>query len=238
MPNICSTLLLFIAVAQFASAQPAKPAQPTSGQTDIYHVSFFRSAPGKAAQLADDLKGRNAKAPMPGHFLLLRHQSGDDWDYASIEHLGPKTTLDAQTTPPPASSRNLVEWHDDTFVIGPSWSEFSRAMGISGQAKTNTAGWVYVVAVHRAIPAHREQLEKILREPVAGGSALGGSVVMAHMEGGPWQYLALNRYSSWQDFAATESKSQAQTQQGSGGWFQVREHVISHRDTITHRIAP
>jgi hypothetical protein len=29
------------------------------------------------------------------HFILLRHQDGDDWDYVVIEHLGTSTTLKA-----------------------------------------------------------------------------------------------------------------------------------------------
>jgi len=228
MKSSCTRLLMLTAAAaQLALAQPAKPV------TDIYHVSFFRAAPGKAAQLAEDLKGRAAKGQMPGHFLILRHQSGDDWDYMTLEHLGAKTTVDAQSAPPPASSRDLVEWHTDTFAIGPGWADVSKALGIGGQA-TNTKGWVYNVAVHRALPGHREQLEKILREPTAGGS----SVLMAHLEGGPWNFLSLSRYNSWQDYAAEESKSQAQTQQGSGSWFQVREHDIWHHDTIASRVAP
>src|SRR5438045_2443616 len=75
-----------------------------------------RSSNIKAAQLCDDLKTAGAKAPMPGHFLLLRHVSGDDWDYAVIEHNGPKMVVDPNAPPPPAASRDLAEWHDDTLV--------------------------------------------------------------------------------------------------------------------------
>ena len=30
--------------------------------------------------------------------------------------------------------RMLTEWHNDTFVAGPSWSEFAKAMGLDGDA--------------------------------------------------------------------------------------------------------
>ena len=30
---------------------------------------------------------------MPGHFVLLRHQEGDDWDYCVIEHVGTSATV-------------------------------------------------------------------------------------------------------------------------------------------------
>src|SRR5207245_7731615 len=80
MKSTFTTLLFLFAAAQIARAQP--PAK----LTDVYRVTFLKSAPGKAAQLSEDLKAQGAKAPMPGHFLLLRHLSGDDWDYAVIEH--------------------------------------------------------------------------------------------------------------------------------------------------------
>ena len=112
MKNTFTPLLLLFAAAHTA------PAQPPAKLTDVYRVTFMKSAPGKAAQLGDDLKTAGAKAPMPGHFLLLRHVSGDDWDYAVIEHNGPKMVVDPNAPPPPAASRDLAEWHDDTLVAG------------------------------------------------------------------------------------------------------------------------
>src|SRR6476660_9155847 len=90
---------------------------------DIYHLTLFKATPGKAAALGAELKAQGAKAPMPGHILLLRHSSGDDWDYAMIEHIGPKATVDANAPPPPPASRDLSARHDDTFVIGPAWTD-------------------------------------------------------------------------------------------------------------------
>lgn len=235
MKSRCTVLLFLVAaLAAPAPAQAPQPAKPA----DIYHVSFFKSAPAKSAQLGAELKSRGAKTPMPGHFLVLRHQLGDDWDYMSIEHIGAKATVDVAAPPPPAAVRDLVEWHDDTFVGGPAWAEFARAMGIADRPAANTAGWVYEVAVHRALPGHRDQLEKILREPPGAGEKLAGQVLLVHLEGGAWNQLVIGRYNSWQDFAATNNTIQAQTLKGSGGWFQIREHLIHHRDTIAHRVAP
>ncbi len=67
---------------------------------------------------------------MKGHLLVLRHQDGEDWDYAAIEHLGTKATVEAAGTPAPPAMRDLNAWHGDTFVNGPAWPEFSKAMGI------------------------------------------------------------------------------------------------------------
>ena len=59
--------------------------------------------------------------------------------------------------------RNLRAWHDDTFVSGPSWAEFTKQMGIGGP--TGAAAQVYVFGVHRTVAGHREQLEKALNAP-------------------------------------------------------------------------
>jgi hypothetical protein len=79
----------------------------------------------------------------------------------------------------------------------------------------------------------------MLSEPPAGAnSTASGNVLMQHLEGGPWQFLSIVRYNSWQDFATNESNSVAQTSKGQGGWFQLRDHAAFHNDTVTNRIAP
>jgi heme-degrading monooxygenase HmoA len=225
-------LVLSISAAQSALAQRGPVARP-----DVYHVHFAKAVPGKASQLGDNLKTQAPNAPMKGHLLVLRHQDGEDWDYAVIEHLGIKATVDAATPPPPPAVRDLGEWHTDTFVNGPAWAVFARAMGID-QAASRTTGSVYVVSVYRVVPGHRDQLEKVLAEPPGAGDKTAGTVLMQHLEGGPWQYLTVTRYNSWQDFGISESNRVAETSKGSGGWFQVREHAAFHNDTLTNRIAP
>ena len=41
--------------------------------------------------------------------------------------------------------RDVSDWHNDTFVNGPSWEEFTKAMAISDDAKSKNRGSVYVV---------------------------------------------------------------------------------------------
>jgi hypothetical protein len=225
-----STCTLLLGLLWFGSISLAQNAR-----TDVYHVHFAKAALGKAAEEADFLKTPDSKAPMPGHFLVLRHQDGEDWDYAVIQHLGTKATVEAAGTAVPAAMRDLNAWHTDTFVNGPPWAEFAKAMGIDEGSTAKTAGSVYVVSVYRAAPGHRDQLEKSLGQAAPGTT---GSVLMQHLEGGPWQYLTVVRYSSWQDFATGETSSVADTNKPSGGWMQLREHSSYHNDTLTDRIAP
>jgi hypothetical protein len=234
--------LLFVltlgASAAMAQTAPSKAPQASSF-TDIYHIHFNKAALGQASALGDSLKVQDAKAPMPGHFMVLRHQEGDDWDYCVIEHLGTKATIDAAAAPlPNPASRNLSAWHTDTFAVGPSWAEFSRLMGVTPETKAGSANSLYVVAVWRAAPGHRDQLQEALKrtDPVSKVSI--SSVVMQHVEGGPWNFLAIDRYNSWQDFATDEAANVPKTGTGKDGWSEVRQHGAYHQDTLTDRIAP
>ena len=88
--NLALTALLPTGFVQAQSSPAAKasPAPSSPARTDVYHVYFGKAAPGKAVQLAELLKTPNPKDPMPGHFIVLRHQEGDAWDYCVITHLG------------------------------------------------------------------------------------------------------------------------------------------------------
>ena len=156
------TLLLILLLFVSVSAVQNMPAQ-SAARTEVYHVHFAKAALGKGAEEGDYLKKQGPNAPMPGHYIVLRHQDGEDWDYAVIEHLGTKASVEAAGTPIPDAARNLSAWHGDTFVNGPAWPEFAKAMGLDDAAKS--AGSVYVVSVYRAAPGHRDELEKSLAQP-------------------------------------------------------------------------
>ena len=222
--RLLTLALLF--VPGVATPQTAPP------RTDVYHVHVTAAAPGKAAQLGEYLR---TSAPT-GHSLVLRHQDGAEWDYVVIEHLGAKATVVAGGNPPPASARDLSAWHGDTFVNGPAWADFTKAMGL-GDDSGKTAGSVYVVSTYRAVPGHRDQLEKMLGTAAPGDRA-AGTVLLQHLEGAPWNFLSITRYGSWQDFGASEAASVAQTDKGAGGWYELREHSGYHTDTVTSRVAP
>ncbi|HVJ27804.1 MAG TPA: hypothetical protein VM493_09685 [Vicinamibacterales bacterium] len=225
--------VLFLVSASGVAAQtPTTTAKPA---TDIYHVHFTKAAPGQADALAKEQSQPDATTPMPDHFVVLRHQEGDDWDFVSIQHLGAKPTI--SIPPPPAAGAPANSaWHSDTFVTGPSWADFTREMGIGGTGKP---GAVYVLGVHRAVPGHRPQLEQALSAPAATGAKIQtGRLVLQHLEGGEWQYLTITRYDSWQDFGADRAAAAAASATAPGGWADIRQHSAFHRDTIADRIHP
>ena len=215
-----------------AATAPATSAAPA--RTDVYHVHFTHAAPGKANALADSLKQPNPNSPIPGHAVLLRHQDGDSWDYVAIEHLGLKATLEAVRPAPPIAARDLSDWHTDTYVSGPAWADFAKALGISEGAGKSA---IYIVSVYRTIPGHREQLDEILSTPTAGDPA-AGNVVLQHLEGAAWTFMGVSRYATWEDFVKSETNAAAEQAKGAGDWAKLREHSSYHTDTLADRIAP
>ncbi len=220
-----------------AATEKAAISEKAAARTDMYHVHFVKSSLGKASALADALKVEDPKAPMPGHFMILRHQSGDSWDYAVISHLGTKAITEATTTAP-TTARDLQDWHEDTLVNGPPWADFVREMGLGDNA-SKTNGSAYVLSVYRAAAGQREQLEKMLSQPPdRPNDTSSGNVLMQHREGGAWTFLSIARYNTWQDFGTNESNTIAQAAKNQGGWFKLRDYVSYHTDTATTRVAP
>lgn len=228
-------VLIALTVGTSSRAQQA-PAASAGSRTEVYHVHFTKAVPGQADALGKSLMTPDPSSPMPGHAIVLRHQEGDSWDYVVVEHLGPKATVDASAPAPSAAVRDLRAWHNDTFVAGPSWAEFSREMGLGGSSAA--AGMVYIVGVQRAVPGHRDQLEKLLMQvPATKSKIQQGNVLLPHLEGGDWNYLTITRYNSWQDLA-TERAEAAANPTAAGGWSDVRQHSDFHRDTLADRIFP
>ena len=217
-----------------AATSSAATTSAASARTDVYHVHFTHAAPGKANALADSLKQPDPTAPMPGHSVVLRHQDGDSWDYVAIEHLGTKATVDAVRPPPAPAARDASDWHTDTYVNGPAWADFAKALGINEGAGKSA---VYIVSVYRAIPGHREQLEAILSAQPAGDPA-AGNVVLQHLEGAAWTFMAVARYATWEDFVKSETNAAADQAKGAGDWAKLRDHSSYHTDTLADRIMP
>jgi len=218
-----------------ASAPASAQNTPAATGTDVYHVHFAKAAPGQAGALGKSLMVPDKTESMPDHFIVLRHQEGDDWDYVVIQHLGAKAEVTATRPPMTDAQRLMNAWHNDTFVSGPSWSAFTKEMGI-GSATPSAA--VYIVGVQRALPGHREQLLKSLSDPGAPSKIQTGNVLLQHLEGGDWTFATITRYNSWQDLGADRSAAASAGDATAGGWADIRQHSAFHRDTIADRIPP
>ena len=113
---IASASLASIAVAQSTSpASSASTNSSSAARTDIYHVHMAKAAVGKAAEYGESFNKQAPDAPMPGHYIVLRHMNGDSWDYCVIEHFGTKYTIDAARPAPSPAGAALSDWHTDTL---------------------------------------------------------------------------------------------------------------------------
>jgi hypothetical protein len=241
LASLCLATVLNAQTSPAASpagdAKSAAGAATATARTDVYHVHIVHAVPGKAAELAEANKTPAPGGPAPGHEVILRHQYGDSWDYAVIGHYGSKFCVEAARQQIPASQRALSDWHTDTIVNGPSWAEFSRALGLDDTKKPSSA--VYVVSLYRAAPGQREAAEKNLAQPPDPATdKAAGTVLMQHLEGADWNYIGIVRYNSWQDLAASQANSVPKTSEKSSPWSQMREHVATHTDTLCDRILP
>jgi hypothetical protein len=241
-----SLFLVSIAHGQSPASSPATSSGDKSAvagatntaRTDIYHVHVTHAALGKAAELADSFKTPGPNAPAPGHMVIFRHQYGDSWDYTVISHYGAKFTIEAARQQIPNAMRDLSDSHTDTICNGPSWAEFSRALGLGDDSK-KTSGAVYVVSYYRAAPGERDATEKNLATPPDPATdKAAGTVLMQHLEGANWNYLGIVRYNSWQDMATSQANSVPQTSKKDSPWSQLRDHIAYHTDTLCDRIMP
>ncbi|MFN2509114.1 MAG: hypothetical protein ABR589_10130 [Chthoniobacterales bacterium] len=236
-------VIAVLGVTPAAWAQSPSPASSTTGasaaaKTDMYHVHLAKSALGKSAELAEVLKKQDPAAPMKGHYIVLRHQTGDAWDYCVIEHLGTKATVEATRPNPPSSQIALGDWHTDTFVVGPPWAEFAKQLGVDDASKTTASA--YVVSVYRPAAGQYEAVEKFLGEPPDRTTdTSSGNVLLRHMEGAAWTFMTITRWNAWADYAKDTTNSIAKmAKDQEAGWFKNRNLISFHTDTLCDRITP
>jgi hypothetical protein len=225
------------AAAQAQNSSPAAANAATSAKrSDIYHVFIAKAAPGKAKEMENWLKEPDPKNPH-AQTVVFRHEEGDAWDFVAIEHIGKTATVElGEPNTMTPQQRSLVEWHGDTFVGGPPWAEFAKELGLDADS-TKSADSVYIVSDYRAVPGQRDELEKALNTAPNGDTA-SGTVLLAHVEGAPWNFLAITRYDSWDKLAESEKNSMADTKKGEGGWYELRKSCAQHHDTLTDRVSP
>jgi hypothetical protein len=215
------------------SVSPAL-AQTAAQRTDLYHVHFAQAASGKGPELQ---KVYTTPTQGAGHTIVLRHSQGSPWDFAVIEHIGPKATIELAASPTPA--RELRAWHEDTFAAGPPWDVFAKALGLDSAA----GGAVFVVGTYRGAPGHRDQLEKTLLQLAAAAAKPEAGVLLQHVEGANWDFLAISRYDNWAAFAAEEADAGAEQRERKAGFtrspgVELREHLGSHNDTFAVLVPP
>ncbi len=216
-----------IAVAQQPTQQPVAQAPAL----ELYHIHFSKAAPGKLTQLIDAYqKGPAPEANEPQVTpIIMRHREGGEWDLITITPLGKQVTLTASAPSQAVQDFNtrvgpLSDWHGDTFVTGPAWAVVQKALVPAKEAKP-----VYVVSDYRSLAGHRAQLRQILDRNEQ--DTPGRSVLFAHVEGAPWNFLTVTSYDSWNAIDAPPPQPASGPARPEAG-LELRDHMAVHHDTI------
>ena len=225
---LIAALLLTAAVS--VAQQPAQPQQPAPA-LELYHIHFSKAAPGKLTQLIDAYqKGPAPEANEPQVTpIIMRHREGGEWDLITITPLGKQITLTASAPSQAVQDFNtrlqpLSDWHADTFVTGPAWAVVQKALVPAKDAKP-----VYVVSDYRSLAGHRAQLRQILDRNEQ--DTPGRSVLFAHVEGAPWNFLTVTSYDSWNAIDAPPPQPASGPARPEAG-LELRDHMAVHHDTI------
>jgi hypothetical protein len=231
--SLTATLLLTGAIS--IAQQPTQPQQQAPA-LELYHIHVSKAAPGKLPQLIDAYQ--NGPAPEAGHPqvtpIILRHREGGEWDLITITPLGKQITLTASDAPQAVQDYYtrlgpLSDSHGDTFVVGPSWAVVQKALVPAKDAQP-----VYVVSDYRSLAGHRTQLRQILDRNAQ--DTPNRSVLFAHVEGAPWNFLTVTSYDSWAAVGAPPPQPASGGPQQDAG-LALREHMAVHHDTIASYVS-
>lgn len=228
--SLVAAILLTAAIS--LAQQPAQQPVAQAPALELYHIHFSKAAPGKLTQLIDAYqKGPAPEAGQPQVTpIIMRHREGGEWDLVSITPLGKQITLTASAPAQAVQDFNtrlgpLSDWHADTFVTGPAWAVVQKALVPAKDAQP-----VYVVSDYRSLAGHRAQLRQILDRNEQ--DTPGRSVLFAHVEGAPWNFLTVTGYDSWNAIGAPPPQPASGPARQDAG-LDLREHMAVHHDTIT-----
>ena len=122
-------------------------------------------------------------------------------------------------------------------MSGPPWAEFAKQMGsmaMRPRPPGQSISYLFIGPCPVIVMSFGKNAERAT-EP-RRRSSIGQRLDCSISRVRHGISLSVIRYDSWQKFATNETNSIAQTNKKEGGWFQLREHVSFHTDTLTDRI--
>ena len=235
---ICAAGVIRIyATAEAEGPQQAPASSQSAASTHLYHLTAFRAALGRTAELRKLLSTPSSPNPLnPDFAVVFRHREGHEWDFLLVEHIGEKLNVDLSAAPPPQPDTplsQLAAWHGDTLAAGPPLDDFRRVLNLQATAGQGGVKAVYIISDYMAAPGHRGKLRSTLDQ--IASQTPGRSVTLTHVEGAPWTFLTITRYDSWQQFAKeqeSEDAEEAKDPSAPGMALSLREHMTMHHDTL------
>jgi hypothetical protein len=240
MKNLCRGFLSILLPGLVAFAQHPPDQHPPAQGREVYHIEFVRAAPGKLPELLEAVKAGPHAPHSPRHFVF-RHEQGDHWDLMILDPMGTGERVEALNQPDLQSwlnrMRALQAWHTDTFASGPPLAVVRKSLAL-GQERPGAPA-IYEVGDYLAAAGHRDELDKLLSRLASGRPER--SVIFEHLEGAAWDFVTVNRFDSWHDFADQQRESDARARKAGFAnaatiALELRQHMASHHDTFVSRV--
>lgn len=219
---------------------------------NAYQALFMRAAPGRLLPLIDALKARMPVYQAAGEArpVLMRHSQGDQWDLLLLVPIGTVAeffgTERAKRWPAAAKRvgfddeafvrrmNDLVSWHEELYVEGPSVTELETAAA--------TAGYFHL-EIFQALAGKRDSLlaERAMENDFLRRTGRPGNFIFKKITGPAWDSFTIGFYRDLQHYAEPAKVSaDDEDQAAKAAGFESRNHIgpylrqflSGHHDTL------
>ena len=219
----------------------------------LYRAEFVQAAPGRLMELVEFYRSSLPRFDAAGEArpLVMRHSQGDRWDLLVLVPLGGDASAYLSAAREASRSRaglggperearwrDLVAWHEELYVQGPSLDAVTEAFAGVGLAH---------IEIFQALAGHYGDL-KTEREMEAAFNRYVGRARLLLFErdpslgGAPWDMFTIDTYRDLQHYAESSAISpEAGDAAARRAGFEnsasigptMRRHINLHHDTIT-----
>ena len=205
-------LLLPLIVLLVAASQTPQP----TAAPELYRFVFVQAAPGRLLELIDLYKQRLPVIAAGGDEVpyIVRHSQGDRWDLAVIYPSGSFTSYysadrllrrNAAAATSGVSNAEfarkfyeLVAWHEDVYVEGPSLGVFRDYVKDPGLVHFE---------MFQALAGKREALveERRMENAFNTGRGRPAALIFTHEQGAAWDVITMDAYRDWRHYAESNA---------------------------------
>jgi hypothetical protein len=225
---------------------------PAPAEHALYRAEFVRATPGRLLELIDYVKAQLPAYESAGEArpFVLRHSQGDQWDLLLLLPLGDRVSdafsadrikkresagLEGSTRD--RKWRELVAWHEDLYVNGPSLADVRKEFENAGLAH---------VEIFQALGGAYDALRREREMEAAFNRNIGrANLLLFEREtavgGAPWDMFTIDLYRDLKHYAdATTAPTDRQDEAARAAGFAssavigptMRTYIGTHHDTI------
>ena len=218
----------------------------------LYRAEFVQAAPGRLLELVEFYRSSLPLYDASGEArpIMMRHSQGDRWDlmllvplgnnasaYLSTERTSRRERAGLRGAERDRRWRDLVAWHEELYVRGPSLEDVKKEFDSAGLAH---------IEIFQALPGHYDELKQERGMEAAFNAYVGRAHLLlferdVSLGGAPWDMFTIDTYRYLRHYAESSAFSQeagdaAARKAGFESSAQIgptmRQHISTHHDTI------